>query len=83
MRQQALYTLAATTPLETMRPFSRAVEEEICEKDNQFLCRVMKLDPMERPTSKELLGDVWFREELQEVDVDSDRLSDSERMLLA
>ncbi|EPE32179.1 Protein kinase-like (PK-like) [Glarea lozoyensis ATCC 20868] len=47
-------------PLETMKPFRRVGEKEISKEDKEFVCRVMKMDPRDRPTAKELLEDEWF-----------------------
>ena len=36
------------------------VDEELSQKDKDFLLGIMKLDPRDRPTAKELLQDEWF-----------------------
>lgn len=41
------YSLASTFP-------------DICAADREFILRIMKMDPRDRPTAKELLQDVWF-----------------------
>lgn len=38
---------------------------EICAEDRAFALRIMKLDPRDRPTAKELLQDVWFDQDGQ------------------
>lgn len=42
------------------RPFALAEDPELSKADRSFLCRIMKLDPRDRPTAKELLMDEWF-----------------------
>ncbi|KAF4624047.1 hypothetical protein G7Y89_g14130 [Cudoniella acicularis] len=46
-------------PPEKMKPFVRVTEREISE-DKAFVLKIMKLDPKNRPTAKELLEDEWF-----------------------
>ncbi|KAK5000642.1 hypothetical protein LTR66_000554 [Elasticomyces elasticus] len=41
-------------------PFALASEQEISREDRAFICKVMKLDPRDRPSAKELLQDEWF-----------------------
>lgn len=41
-------------------PFELAADEEISIEDRTFICEIMKLDPRERPSAKELLKDDWF-----------------------
>jgi hypothetical protein len=50
-----------STPPETMKPFHPTTTREICEVDKEFVLKVMKLDPRDRPTAQELLGDKWFQ----------------------
>lgn len=38
---------------------------ELCDADRAFILRIMRLDPRERPTARELLQDVWFDQEGQ------------------
>lgn len=45
------------------KPFARASAREIAPADKEFMLKVMKLDPRDRPTAEELLADVWFTEE--------------------
>ncbi|KMU88548.1 hypothetical protein CIHG_06348 [Coccidioides immitis H538.4] len=47
-------------PPEKLRPFSLASQREISEDDKEFVLKIMKLDPRDRPTAKELLEDEWF-----------------------
>lgn len=48
-------------PKEKMKPFGRITEREISKEDKTFLLKIMKLDPRDRPTAKELLQDEWFK----------------------
>ena len=41
-------------------PFSRSVDMELARPDRDFIARMMKLDPRDRPTAKELLRDPWL-----------------------
>ncbi|KAK2754807.1 hypothetical protein FQN54_006700 [Arachnomyces sp. PD_36] len=47
-------------PPEKLKPFSLASRREISEEDKEFVLKIMKLDPRDRPTAKELLDDEWF-----------------------
>jgi serine/threonine protein kinase len=47
-------------PQENMKPFGRIGAREISEEDKAFILKIMKLDPRDRPTAKELLQDEWF-----------------------
>ncbi|TVY34706.1 hypothetical protein LSUB1_G005774 [Lachnellula subtilissima] len=42
------------------KPFARAEDKELAEEDRTFICRIMKLDPRDRPTARELLLDPWL-----------------------
>ena len=42
------------------KPFSMAEDAELTVEDRNFICKIMKMDPRERPTAKELLDDQWF-----------------------
>lgn len=44
----------------TRKPFSLIEDEEVLPEDKEFLCDVMKLDPLERSTARELLQHRWF-----------------------
>ena len=44
------------------RPFHLSVDKELSKEDRTFICKIMKLDPRDRPTAKELLQDEWFRQ---------------------
>lgn len=41
-------------------PFSMSVDEELLKEDRDFIMKMMKLDPRDRPTAKDLLQDEWF-----------------------
>lgn len=45
------------------KPFHMSADEEFSNEDRTFICKIMKLDPRDRPTAKELLQDEWFRQE--------------------
>ncbi|KAM0721158.1 hypothetical protein Q7P37_003445 [Cladosporium fusiforme] len=47
---------------ETLQPFEYAVDKELSANDKAFLLRIMKLDPRDRPTVKQILEDDWFHE---------------------
>ncbi|KKK17279.1 serine/threonine protein [Aspergillus ochraceoroseus] len=49
-------------PPEKLKPFSLASQREISKQDKDFLLKIMKLDPRDRPTAKELLEDEWFNQ---------------------
>ena len=42
-------------------PFSLSEDEELLIEDRDFIVRMMKLDPRDRPTAKDLLHDEWFK----------------------
>lgn len=45
------------------KPFHLSTDKELSKGDKKFICKIMKLDPRDRPTAKELLQDEWFRED--------------------
>ena len=45
------------------KPFHLSDDKELLEEDKTFLCKIMTLDPRDRPTAKELLQDHWFHQE--------------------
>lgn len=47
-------------PVSERRPFSQVRACEVSREDREFVCKIMKLDPRDRPTAKELLQDKWF-----------------------
>lgn len=42
------------------KPFARAEDDVLSVETREFLCRIMKLDPRDRPTANQLLEDEWF-----------------------
>ena len=53
---------------ELWRRFDQCKDEEFPPSDRQFICRIMKVDPRDRPTARELLQDPW----LDEPDLDTE-----------
>jgi serine/threonine protein kinase len=47
-------------PPEKKKPFGRISEKEVSKEDKEFILRIMKLDPRDRPSAAELLQDKWF-----------------------
>jgi hypothetical protein len=43
-----------------MKWFARTTNQEISEVDKEFVLKIMKLDPRDRPTVAKLLADKWF-----------------------
>ncbi|EXJ86240.1 STE/STE20 protein kinase [Capronia coronata CBS 617.96] len=62
-RLAVLVFLTQNSPPETLKPFNLTTAREICEEDKEFVLKIMKLDPRDRPTASELLEDQWFRDE--------------------
>lgn len=44
------------------KPFHMIEDKEFEPEDKTFLLKIMKLDPRDRPTAKQLLEDSWFSE---------------------
>jgi serine/threonine protein kinase len=44
------------------KPFYMIKDKEFEPEDKNFLLKIMKLDPRDRPTAKQLLKDSWFSE---------------------
>jgi serine/threonine protein kinase len=44
-----------------MKPFGYVTDREITKEDKAFILKIMKLDPRDSPTAKELLQDEWFQ----------------------
>ncbi len=42
-------------------PFCKSEDEELARPDRDFIAKMMKLDPRDRPTAKEFLQDAWFK----------------------
>lgn len=43
-------------------PFKMASSKEIAKEDREFICKLMQLDPRDRPSAKVLLQDPWVTE---------------------
>ncbi|KAB8079449.1 kinase-like domain-containing protein [Aspergillus leporis] len=56
----ALAYIMQSIPPERRKLFSRISEQEISKEDKEFVLKVMKLDPRDRPSAAELLQDKWF-----------------------
>ncbi|KAL3479369.1 kinase-like domain-containing protein [Aspergillus californicus] len=50
------------SPSETLRPFHLTTTKEICQADKKFVLRIMRLDPRDRPSARQLLEDQWFHQ---------------------
>lgn len=50
-----------SVPPVDVKPFANASKEEISAEDKEFILKIMKLDPRDRPSAKQLLGDEWFK----------------------
>ncbi|KAL4934760.1 hypothetical protein BDV06DRAFT_208308 [Aspergillus oleicola] len=61
-RLAVLTWIMQNSPAETLRPFHLTTTKEICEDDKEFVLRIMKLDPRDRPSARQLLEDQWFRQ---------------------
>ncbi|KAB8067212.1 kinase-like protein [Aspergillus leporis] len=59
-RIAALMWIMQNSPPETLRPFRLTSAREICQEDKEFVLKIMKLDPRDRPTARALLEDGWF-----------------------
>ena len=42
------------------KPFHMVKDKEFEPADKDFIIKIMKLDPRDRPTAKELLQESWF-----------------------
>jgi hypothetical protein len=47
--------------LSKWKPFAKAKDKELAKEDRTFVSRIMRMDPRDRPTAKELLRDPWLR----------------------
>jgi casein kinase II subunit alpha len=43
-----------------IKPFATAMDKCLTEGDKEFILKIMKFDPRDRPSAGELLGDKWF-----------------------
>lgn len=48
------------------KPFNLVTRREIPPADRDFVLKIMKLDPGDRPTAEQLLEDEWFTEESED-----------------
>lgn len=48
------------SPAETLRPFHLTTSKEICQDDKEFVPKIMRLDPRDRPSAGQLLEHQWF-----------------------
>jgi serine/threonine protein kinase len=60
--QEAILGIMSVVSLDKLTPFRYLSEREICHADKQFVLKIMKLDPRDRPTANQLLQDEWFSE---------------------
>lgn len=60
-RLEVLTWIMENTRPESMRPFRNTTNREISEEDKQFVLRITKLDPRDRPSVQELLMDAYFQ----------------------
>uniref|UniRef100_A0A093W1V4 Serine/threonine-protein kinase PLK3 n=1 Tax=Talaromyces marneffei PM1 TaxID=1077442 RepID=A0A093W1V4_TALMA len=60
-RLAVLIWVMQNSPPETLKPFHLTSTKEICQEDKEFVLRIMKLDPRDRPSARQLLKDDWFR----------------------
>ena len=51
-----------TESVEEQTPFRMASSREIAKEDREFICKLIQLDPRDRPSAKVLLQDAWFTE---------------------
>jgi serine/threonine protein kinase len=58
---QIIYFLTQQGP--PKKPLQRWSDKEIPRADGEFIRRILKLDPRDRPTVEEILQDEWFTEE--------------------
>ncbi|OJD23075.1 serine/threonine protein kinase [Blastomyces percursus] len=52
--------IMVSVPPDQLKPFQYASRKEISPEDKEFILKIMKMDPRDRPTAKELLEDEWF-----------------------
>lgn len=63
-RLAVLVWVMQNSPPETLKPFHLTSTQKICEEDKKFVLRIMKLDPRDRPSVRQLWEDDWFRRPL-------------------
>ncbi|KAK2804267.1 hypothetical protein FQN51_002357 [Onygenales sp. PD_10] len=52
--------IMASVPADQLKPLRLASRREISPEDREFVLRIMKIDPRDRPGAKEILADEWF-----------------------
>jgi hypothetical protein len=57
---QSILKLMQMIPKADTTPFHRTTERGVIKKDNDFICKIMKLDWRDGPTAKQLLEDKWW-----------------------
>ena len=70
---QVILYLMEQIPQHKLTSFHRTTRREVSKEDNDFICKIMKLDPRDRPSAKELLQDEWFSEDMAHQDRASDQ----------
>lgn len=48
-------------PKDQMKYFHHITEKEVSREDKNFVCWIMKLDPRQRPTARQILAHDWFK----------------------
>ena len=43
--------------------FARAGDKQLTKEDKIFILKIMRLDPRDRPTARQLLDDEWFKQQ--------------------
>ncbi|KAI1878809.1 hypothetical protein JX265_002986 [Neoarthrinium moseri] len=59
----ALTWVMDNCPKTTLKPFRFTTEREISREDRMFIYKIMKMDPRDRPSARELLTDAWLSED--------------------
>lgn len=59
-RLAVLTRVMQNSPAETLRPFHLTTTQEIRQDDKNFVLRIMRLDPRDRPSARQLLEDEWL-----------------------
>lgn len=47
-------------PHNKLTPFACITGREVCERDREFILRIMRLNYRDRPTAREILADEWW-----------------------
>ena len=58
----ATYWTEQNSTTKTLTPWVAISTKEVCKEDNEFVLKIMKLDPRDRPTAQQLLEDEWFQQ---------------------